>query len=175
MCRGKVASSIVVVLGFVLIDCTPQAFARPAYGYNCVSCHSSVGFGHTTPRAIYDIVGTSQATIPAGAYGDPDRGEGPLPSYSASPGGDFRLEFQIKDPSTYDPPFTPTRWAIGIKRIYTTDPDYHAGNPDPLSWRDNQLVLQGAQPGPDYNTPDPAPIPAMSSDWSIYTLNSQQY
>ncbi|HUN80203.1 MAG TPA: hypothetical protein VMV81_01715 [Phycisphaerae bacterium] len=169
--RGVIAN---LAIG-LLIAAANSAMAMPQFGQNCVNCHSSAGFGHTTQHAVYDIVSDNHSTIPLGAYGDPDRGEGPLATYTALPGGSFTLSMQLKDPTQYDPPFLPTRWAIGIKRPYTTDPDYHAGNPDPLTWRDNQLQLVGAQPGPNYDTPDPAPIPQSAADWSIYTKDDIQY
>ncbi len=159
-----------VILGLGILGAlNGTAQARPSYGNNCLNCHGSSGFGNDTPGAIFDLLSPNQSTIPNGAFGDPDRGEGPLPAYVATPGGSVTLDFIINDPSGFTPPFVPDRWAIAIKNIHHTDPDYQLGNLDPLTWRDDQLTLDGAQPGPDPNSPNPAPFPTSAADWSLYT------
>lgn len=150
-----------------------SALALPTYGNNCSSCHGTAGIGNTVPNAVIDIMGTSQSTIPSGAFGDPDRGEGPLATYTAAPGGAFDLVVQIKNTSNYSTPFVPSRWALALQDVYHTDPDYQNGDPDPLNWRDAQLLLDGAMP-PGGPVDDPAPIPLVASEWSLYTNFSQK-
>lgn len=151
---------------FVIGAMAPSVQARPSYGESCKTCHGSDGFGHTVSGAMLDVIGTSSSIIPEGQFGDPDRGVGPLDTYTAMPGGTFDLVIQLNDPS---PLFSPQKWSAGFKHIEHTDPDYQAGNPDPLTWRDAQLILAGAQ---EYGTvfpPDPAPLPVNESDWTLYT------
>lgn len=163
------------VVGLLVISCTHgRADARPGYSANCSSCHGSAGFGNTVPDALIDIVAPRQSTIPPGAFGDPDRGEGPLATYAATAGGTFELAVQIKDPSTYNPTFLPTKWALTLQDIFHTDPDYQFGDPDPLQWRDGQLLLEGAL-APTGAGPDPAPIPANSAEWWLYASQNRQF
>ncbi len=153
----------------VLLAVTPSAYARPAYGMTCSACHGSDGFGNTVNGAMMSITGTSNEEIPLGAFGDPDRGVGPLPTYTTTPGNAFSLVVNLADPNNSATPFNPERWAVGLRNIAHTDPDFQAGNTDPLTWRDNQLLLVGA---PDFGVvfpPDPAPVPTNESEWTLYT------
>ncbi len=153
----------------VLLAHAATVEARPGYGQSCISCHGSGGFGNTVFGSMLSINGTSTAEIPNGAFGDPDRGEGPLPTYTTTPGNTFDLSITLSDPTNHDPSFFPLRFAVGIKNISNTDPDYQAGNPDTLTWRDNQLLLVGAQEfGVDFPD-DPAPLPMNESQWTLYT------
>jgi hypothetical protein len=163
----------IFVLVFVYMEGT--AAARPVYGNHCSNCHGTAGFGITVPNAVVDVVGTSQSTIPSGEFGDPDRGVGPLSTYTAVAGGTFNMLVQIKDTSTYSPPFVPTRWALALQDIFHTDPDYQNADPDPLNWRDAQLLMNGAMP-PGGPVGDPVPIPLDASEWSLYTnISNEQY
>ncbi|MFO0974257.1 MAG: hypothetical protein U1A27_12580 [Phycisphaerae bacterium] len=150
-----------------------SASARPSYGIaNCVICHSSSGFGIDATNRLVDVVSGTTATIPSGAHGDPDRGEGPLSTYTASPGGSFNLQVQVKDPNPGTPPFQPEHYAVGLKHFFTTDPDYQNGNPNTADWADNMLTLSGATYYDDLNpptVPDPEPIPLDETGWWIHT------
>lgn len=166
--RGAI---LCVSLGF-LLGLAQSADARPSgfYGSACSYCHTG-GFlsGRQTNGAMVAVQGDYVAEIPPGEFGDPDRGEGPLATYDAVPGGTFQLRVLIKNPQTYtQDPFTPSSWALGLKRIYATDPDYQAGNPNKLTWRDNQLQLVGAQL-PNPGAPDPSPIPLDETGWTLHT------
>lgn len=146
--------------------------ARPAYGSTCVACHSSDGFGNTVIGSMLSIDGNSLNEIPNAAFGDPDRGEGPLPTYTTTPGNTFSLKIDLADPGSYSTPFNPERWAVALRNIGHTDPDYQAGDPDPLTWRDNQLLLVGAEEFGVIFPGDPAPVPANESEWTLYTDSS---
>lgn len=155
-----------------LISCLAfanDAQARPAYGRSCVECHGSNGFGNTVIGSMLSLTGTSSEEIPNAAFGDPDRGEGPLPTYTTTPGSAFSLVINVADPNSGPIPFNPEKWAVGLKNISHTDPDFQAGNADPLTWRDNQLLLVGAQEFGVIFPPDPAPVPANESEWTLYT------
>lgn len=164
--------SALAICGFVSI--ASPAFARPSgfYGQGCVYCHTG-GFlvGRSTPDAVLEVFSNQQSTIPPAQFGDPDRGEGPLPTYSAAPGGTFQLTLNVKDTTLYAEPFTPDRWALGMKHIYTTDPNYQNGDTDKNTWRNDQLTLVGA-----YNQGDesgnPFPIPADQTGWTLQTDTS---
>ncbi|MBE7506186.1 MAG: hypothetical protein HS101_07845 [Planctomycetia bacterium] len=158
-----IASVFTVLLTLAI---TTPLSARPSYGQSCITCHSSNGFGHTVTDAMLDVVGTNSSIIPVGQFGDPDRGEGPLDSYSATPGGTFELVIQLSDPN---PLFNPSRWAVGFKNVGHTDPDYQAGNADPMTWRDAQLLLAAAQEYGEEFPNDPAPVPLDESEWTLYT------
>lgn len=153
-------------LAIVLIS-TTAVHARPGYGNSCIQCHGSGGFGNSVIGTMLSIEGTSFAEIPNDAFGDPDRGEGPLPTYTTTPGSTFELVIQLADPSGSG--FTPSRFAVGIKNIHRTDPDFQAGDPDPFSWRDDQLLLVGALDFGDVWPDDPAPLPTNASEWTLYT------
>lgn len=150
------------------------AWARPSgfYGSSCFYCHTG-GFlvGRSTPGAVLGISSVMQATIPPAQFGDPDRGEGPLPKYDAAPGGTFQLTLQIKDPSLYASPFSIETWALGFKRIYTTDPSYQNGDANKLTWQDAQLTLVGAHNQGD-TSGIPYPIPTDETDWTLQTSTS---
>ncbi len=159
-------SIVVCVVFFVVLAQSHQASGRPLYGNSCISCHGSAGFGHDEIGSLMSITGTHLAEIPSGAFGDPDRGEGPLPTYTASPGSTFELSIHLDTPTG---PFLPERFAVGIKNIEHTDPDFQSGNLDPSSWRDGQLLLEGAQPYGVITPPNPAPLPTDESEWTLYT------
>ncbi len=150
------------------------ALARPSgfFGQECAYCHTG-GFldGRATPDAVLDVFSAQQSTIPPGQFGDPDRGEGPLPTYTAAPGGTFNMTLNIKDTTLYAEPFTPDRWALGLKRIYTTDPDYQNGNADKMTWQNDQLTLVGSRVQGD-PTSNPSPIPADQTGWTRQTDTS---
>jgi hypothetical protein len=146
-----------------------EALARPmgAFGTQCVNCHGGDFLnGQILTDQLLNVLGDFQAEIPDGSFGDPDRGEGLLAAYSAVPGGAFQLLLQIKEP---DPEvIIPQYWAVAIKRIYATDPDFQAGDPNKLNWRNDQLTLLGAMPGgggSDF-------IPNDESEWFLQTDSS---
>lgn len=163
----RCASIAALAIGlFVSLNST--ASARPSYAVqSCGDCHGSSGIGHTLTNQLLDVLSNQSSTIPPNQFGDPDRGEGPLPTYTATPGSSFHLQLQVKDPS--DPPgFLPDAWGIALRRVYTTDPDRQAGNPDTSTWADNSLALIGSSfydPSNPPSTPDPYPIPGDAGGW----------
>lgn len=172
MSENRFGGITVLFVMVALATFASPAYARPAYGVSCVSCHGGDGFGNTVDGAMMSVVGTSQSTIPAGQFGDPDRGEGPLAAFLASPGGTFNLVIALDDPSDYSIPFDPEAWGIVFSHVSHTDPDFQTGNPDPLSWRDDQLLLVGALEYGVMVPPEPAPLPLDESEWTLYTDSS---
>lgn len=145
-----------------------SALARPTYGNaNCSDCHSSAGFGNTVTNRLVDVVSGTTATIPNGAFGDPDRGEGPLASFSAAPGTTFQLTLSVKDPTAGSPSFAPNHYAVALRNFFTTDPDYQAGDTNTANWDEDMLQIPGATPFDIFNPPPPGPgpIPTGSADW----------
>lgn len=166
MLRGTGRAFGLIIACCLTSIAAPDALARPAggFGSSCVDCHGGPFLeGREVPNALVDVLSGTHAEIPAGQFGDPDRGEGPLATYTASPGGTFELTIQIKDP---DPLVVqPLEWAAVLQRIRRTDPDFQAGNPDPLTWRDNQLALVGALM-PGHAGSD---IPIDETGWTLQT------
>ena len=149
-----------------------HAQARPIgnFGSSCIACHGTtpgalIINGREVPDVLIDVLSDTFAEIPTGAFGDPDRGEGPLATYTATPGGSFELLLSIKDPGAQ---FSVSKWSTELKRIYHTDPDFQAGNPDKLTWRNDQLTLIGAQAEGNGSTS----IPLDETDWTLHTDTS---
>jgi hypothetical protein len=133
------------------------ALARPAgiFGSDCFSCHAtSVLSGREVEDQLLNIVAPKNAEIPLGAFGDPDRGEGPLPTYTAAPGGSFVLTINITNPNVNV--VDPHVLSVALKRVFTTDPDFQAGVSDKSTWLDDGLFLAGAMAPDNASTNYPA-------------------
>ena len=159
---GKLTCMLVVFAwGAVLSPL--EAFARPLgqFGSACKTCHAgAISNGREVQDMLLDVVSSIQSAIPAGHFGDPDRGEGPLSTYVAEPGGTFDLLLKIKDPKPDE--IVPRVWSTELNRVSRTDPDFQAGNLDKLTWLDGQLQLSGAMSdGNGRNV-----IPNDATDWT---------
>jgi len=146
-----------------------RAEARPlgAFGRNCSQCHGVPGVffedARTLDDVLLDVVGQFTSEIPAGKYGDRDRGEGPLQAYLAQAGGTFPLTVQVKDA---DPGvIVPEDFAVAIKNVEHTDPDFQNGELDKDLWEDAALTLVGARA--DGN--GLSSIPADETEWTLHT------
>ncbi len=158
-----------------LFSLQSPALARPhgGYGQGCAVCHTG-GFldGRATPNKVLGILPQQRSMFP-GDTGESDvvEGAGVSPTYTADPGDTIQLLLQIKDPTIGPDAFAPERFALGLKQIYVTDPDYQAGNPDKNTWRNDQLTLVGARLGGSGNI-DPEPIPLDETGWVLWTDNT---
>jgi len=123
----------------------PAAHARPsgAFGSDCFSCHATnVLSGREVEDQLLEITAPKSAEIPLGAFGDPDRGVGPLPTFAAAPGASFALTIDITSPNVNV--VDPETLSVALKRVFTTDPDFQAGATDKSLWLDDALALTGA-------------------------------
>ena len=161
----KIAAAFLVFTCWAVLAPSP-AFARPLgqFGSACKTCHAgAISNGRVVSDALFDIISSIQSEIPAGQFGDPDRGDGPLSTYVAEPGGTFDLLLQIKDPSPEV--VVPRVWAAELKQVYRTDADFQAGNLDKLTWLDGQLRLAGAMA----DTNGGNAIPVDETGWTAHT------
>lgn len=172
-CRSLSVQSFATLLAVALVPAS-SARARPlgGFGERCENCHAGeIAFGgRELPNAFLDVLSDTHSQIPPGQYGDPDRGVGPLSSYTAVPGGSFELRLQVKEP---DPLISsPLAWAAALHDIYTTDPDSRT-NPDNTTWRDDALVMLNARAdGNGSVIGDPYPLPTSAKQWTLHTDSS---